>query len=150
VDGKRYTNINDILTEEIRFYKDLYSFNDNIANNNEYLNNITLEKSLNIEDANRCGGVLTLEECTLAVREMKKNKSPGLDGLTSEFYQVFWNKISKLVLNSLNEGFQKGELSFTQKQSVLSLIFKKVILNRSKIGDQYHYLTLIIRLWLEF
>ena len=33
--------------------------------------------------------------------------------------------MKKLVINSLNEGFLKNELSVTQKQGVLSLIYKK-------------------------
>ena len=53
------------------------------------------------------------------------NKSPGLSGLSIEFYQTFWGKIKHLVINSLNEGFIKGELSQLQKQGVLSLLFKK-------------------------
>ena len=56
---------------------------------------------------------------------MLDNKSPGLDGLTVEFYKCFWYKIEKLVINSLNHGFIKNELSTSQKQGVLSLLFKK-------------------------
>lgn len=56
---------------------------------------------------------------------MKANKSPGLDGLTVEFYNKFWHLIGQLVVNSLNTGFLREELSYTQKQSIFSLIFKK-------------------------
>lgn len=56
---------------------------------------------------------------------MSKNKSPGLDGLTPEFYKHFWHKIGNLVTESLNNGLEKGELSSTQKFGVLSLIYKK-------------------------
>ena len=56
---------------------------------------------------------------------MKLNKSPGCDGLTVEFYRIFWLQIKDLLINSLNEGYQQGQLSHTQKQSIISLIFKK-------------------------
>ena len=56
---------------------------------------------------------------------MKTNKSPGLIGLTIECYQTFWHKIGELVIGSLNVGYMKGELSSLQKQSVISLLYKK-------------------------
>ena len=56
---------------------------------------------------------------------MKINKAPGLSGLTIEFYQTFWHKIGEIVIGSLNVGFMKGELSHLQKQSVISLLYKK-------------------------
>ena len=66
-----------------------------------------------------------MEEVTRSIFAMKSNRSPGLSGITIEFYQTFWEKIKLLVLNSLNEGFYKGELSHLQKQGVLSLLYKK-------------------------
>jgi hypothetical protein len=56
---------------------------------------------------------------------MKLNKSPGIDGLSVEFYKTFWTQINTHVVKSLNEGYMKGELSDTQKQGTLSLIHKK-------------------------
>ena len=32
-------------------------------------------------------------ECGLALKEMQNNKSPGSDGITVEFYKIFWNDI---------------------------------------------------------
>ena len=126
VNDKHYSNINDILTQEKLFYEKLYSSeNINIMENKQYLNDITLNNTLSSEDASVCNGFLKYEEGKIAVSEMKNNKSPGLDGLTVEFYQTFWNKIEKIVVNSLNEGFLKKELSISQKQGVLSLLYKK-------------------------
>jgi hypothetical protein len=53
------------------------------------------------------------------------NKSPGLDGLTNEFYKTFWPNIGNLLVDVFNESFEKNELPISQKQSILSLIFKK-------------------------
>ena len=119
-------DIQQILDEEVKFYKTLYS-TDNIDSKNirHYLANISIENKLNQNSSSQCDGLFTLEECKTALSEMKHNKSPGSDGLTVEFYSTFWSKIGNIVVNSLNEGYIKGELSGTQKHSILSLIFKK-------------------------
>ena len=56
---------------------------------------------------------------------MKKNKSPGSDGLSVEFYQTFWNELKDLVLQSLNTAYETGKLSKSQRKSFLSLMLKK-------------------------
>ena len=55
---------------------------------------------------------------------MKNGKSPGTDGYTAEFYKIFWKDIGNFVLESLNESFNTGELSITQKQGVITLLPK--------------------------
>ena len=70
---------------------------------------------------------------------MKPNKSPGLDGLTGEFYKYFWDSISELFYDALIEIFQKGELSFSQRLSVLTLIHKK---DDKKLLKNYRPLSL--------
>ena len=97
----------------------------NIEDAHLYLSNTTFENKLTSEAAHSCDGPLTITELTKAIFSMKLNKSPGLSGLTIEFYQTFWEKIKILVLNSFNEGYNKGELSYMQKQGVLSLLYKK-------------------------
>ena len=92
---------------------------------NDCLRNTNIEYKLNNTEASMCDGFLKYDEGRLAIFEMKPNKSPGLDGLTVEFYQTFWSKIDKLVINSLNEAYLNNELSVSQKQGVLSLLYKK-------------------------
>ena len=59
------------------------------------------------------------------MKHMKKNKSPGLDGIPLEFYQTFWDTIGDILIDVYNESFITGELPYSQRTSVLSLIFKK-------------------------
>ena len=53
---------------------------------------------------------------------MPNNKSPCNEGLTKEFYDVFWES---LFISSFKSVFDKGELSKSQKQVVIKLIGKK-------------------------
>ena len=56
---------------------------------------------------------------------MKLNKSPGLDGLPIEFYKTFWKKIQNILVGVYNYSYDENLLSFSERSSVLSLIFKK-------------------------
>ena len=55
---------------------------------------------------------------------MSNNKSPGSDGLTVEFYKMFWNTLKPYFINSINYSFGKGELTELQKQSIITLLPK--------------------------
>ena len=55
---------------------------------------------------------------------MKFNKSPGSDGLSVEFYQTFWDYLKTPFYDALQEKYSDGIMSTTQRQGILSLIFK--------------------------
>ena len=71
---------------------------------------------------------------------MKLNKAPGLDGLTVEFYQKFWNNIKNLAVKVFNYSHEKKELTNSQKKGAISLIFKK---NDPFSLDNYRPITLL-------
>ena len=56
---------------------------------------------------------------------MEPDKNPGTLFLPSEFYQMFWNDVSKPLLDALNYGFEIGKLSISQKRGIIKLIPKK-------------------------
>ena len=60
-----------------------------------------------------------------ALNSMKNGKSPGNDGFTKEFYVSFFGELGPLSLKTFNYSFEKGELSASQKQAVITLIQKK-------------------------
>ena len=67
----------------------------------------------------------------VVLKNMKNNKSPGLDGFTVVFYKFFWIDIGRYVLRSLNYGYRTGSLSITQKQGVITCIPKP---NKSRMN----------------
>ena len=114
-----------ILKLQSKFYSELYTskINKSSPDIDNYLKNVKIDK-LSTEDQLSLEGKMTLEDCYKAVQTMKKNKSPGNDGLTVEFYQKFWSVFGKYVVNSFNTSYERGELSASQKQAVITLLDK--------------------------
>ena len=56
---------------------------------------------------------------------MKNNTSPGLDGLTVEFYKTFWTCFGEFITNIFNKSYANESLCNSHNEVVLSLIFKK-------------------------
>ena len=71
------------------------------------------------------------------VRKLASNKSPGTDGLTAEFYLTFWSGISKFLIDVVNESFKAGYMGTSQREAVLTLIYKKG--DRNKIKNSYTF-----------
>lgn len=125
-EGLKINKTNAILGEMLMFYQNLYtSKNIPIENSNTYLLEISENPPLNNDDRNCLDNFPSYEECREAVNNMKKEKSPGLDGLPCEFYQGFWDVIGPFFYKALNEIFQRGEMAYSQRISVISLIYKK-------------------------
>ena len=126
--GKILTDQHEILKESENFYKNLYSNKDEALseiNLREYLQNVDLPK-LTDDEANQLEGQITLSELSIALKNMKSNKSPGTDGFSSEFFKVFWKKLGPFVMRAVNHSYHNGELSLVQRQGIITLIQKKI------------------------
>ena len=119
------TSQSDIMGEMCSFYEKLYT-SKNISDTDidNYLSNTEIPK-LSSNDKEYCDEFPTIEECREAVFNMKANKSPGLDGLPSEFYKCMWVIIANLFYDALKEIYVRKEMSFSQRLSVISLLHKK-------------------------
>ena len=106
------------------FYSTLYRAKLKTPDMHRYFHNLQIPK-LTQELADKCEGLLTEQECYQVVMEFSKNKSPGSDGLGIEFYQYFWEDIKDVLVNSLNEGFEHNEMSYTQRHAIIRLLHKK-------------------------
>jgi hypothetical protein len=137
------TSSNDVLSEIKRFYTSLYT-KKNVDFDSEqtrcFFHNDDIPK-LSDDDQNICEGKLSNKECLNALNDMTDGKSPGNDGLTSLFYKTFWNLFGNILVKSLNTSHDKGELTNSQKQGVITLILKKGK-DKRKIGS-YRPITLL-------
>ena len=70
------------------------------------------ENALSEETATSCEGLMSIDECERALMLMESNKTPGTDGLTSEFYRYFWNAVGKFMVESFNYALKYGSLQY--------------------------------------
>ena len=100
----------EIMSEVRNYYKNLFrsrgadlldcSIND--------LNYLTGFKKLFNNDSNLLEGCRTMSEISKALKAMKNQKCPGIDGIPAEFFKVFWAKLNFFVQRSLNCGYNTG------------------------------------------
>ena len=123
-DGVEYTNTEDILKCQKRFYCNLYKENEPL--NDEEIENIVGENKakLSDHDSEQLEGEITYSELSETLKNMKNGKSPGQDGFTFEVFKFFWIDISYFILRSLNYGYRCGNLSASQKQGVITCLPK--------------------------
>ena len=108
------------------FYEDLYKDRSTSVDDiDSYFRSITSENRLDDDKKLKCEGLVTYNECLKSLNKMKGNKAPGLDGITTAWYQAFWPLVGELLVDVFNEGHQLGSLSDSQRKAVMSLIFKK-------------------------
>ena len=93
--SKKVYKAEQILKETPRFYTQLYdSSNVQERDIDGFLSKLTVLHELTDEESSQCEGLITENECRNALDKMSLNKSPGSDGLTVEFYRVFWEDIA--------------------------------------------------------
>ena len=68
---------------------------------------------------------ITVEELTVAVKQLSAGRSPGVDGLPAEFYQHFWTDLGQDFYEVVLECLKTGLLPTSCRRAVLSLLPKK-------------------------
>ena len=127
--GSIITDPFDILSEQKRFYQELYTSHNKKADNTQtaefFLNNLNIP-GLTEQQRLSCEGKITSNKCAKALETFQLNKAPGNDGIPIEFYRTFWSLISEPFIRCANECFEKGEMSSFQKQAVITHIYYSI------------------------
>ena len=124
--GSNITEQNQILKAVKEFYENLFANKDHLLsdiNLNNVLKDISYNK-LSSAETEKLEGELTLEEISIALKNMKHNKTPGIDGFPSEFFKTFWLNLKHFVLRSLNSSFKKGEFSISLRRTIITCLPK--------------------------
>ena len=64
-----------------------------------FLSNLEAKK-ISKKEQELCDSSINVEDLYKAMKSMPNNKSPGNDGLTKEFYELFWDDIKDFLYNS--------------------------------------------------
>ena len=91
----------------------------------EYQQPATHVTKLLEEERLSCEDQITIEECVKALDTFENGKTPGNDGIPTEFYKTFWSCVGELMTDVFNYSFDSGEMSNSQKQAIITLIDKK-------------------------
>ena len=133
-DKKEITDIQEIIKEQTRFYKELYRTRKPKLTEKQkemfFPKHSNLLKVLTEDQKQSCEGDLTQAECLTTLKNMKNNKSPGPDGYTVEFFKFFWKDLGYFLVKAINEGNRIGKLSVTQRLGQITCLPKP---NRSKL-----------------
>ena len=106
------------------FYANLFSREEiDLVTQQELFSGLSLHLSQAEHDS--CEGLLLLPEISAALRSMCRNKSPGPDGLSVEFYCKFWDLIGPILLDVFNTCYADSNLCDSMKTSNTRLVFKK-------------------------
>ena len=124
--GQIITDQKTILLEMKNFYQKLYNSKDDVlidTNLEDLLRPFPVNK-LTENESNSIEGEIKMEELSLALKNMKNNKTPGIDGFPAEFFKVFWSKIKSFILRSINNGYKQGKMSNSFRQCIITCLPK--------------------------
>ena len=122
--GTEVTDRASLIRAHEEFYANLFSREEiDLFTQQELLSSLSLR--LSEEDRDSCEGLLSLTELTSALGNMSRNKSPGPDGLSAEFYSKFWNLLGPILLEVINSCYTDSDLCDSMKTSNTRLVFKK-------------------------
>ena len=115
-----------ILNLQRDFYQNLFTDinQTDVEAESELFEGVKLPKISNTEKY-KCEKHISEQELTKSIKFMKNGRSPGTDGLTSEFYKLFYIDIKQLLLSSINYELHTGKLSIEKRRGILTLIPKK-------------------------
>ena len=124
--GQDIESDNEILNECKDFYSDLYrSRLPQKEEINNFLDSIGFTHILSDHDKEICDQPIAENEIIDVLKKLKKNKSPGMDGLPVEFYLKFWSLLKSMFQKVLENAFENGIMPYTMRTSMISLMFKK-------------------------
>ena len=123
-DGTEVSSLPLIMQVHEQFYSDLFSEEEiDLSVREELFSHVTAR--LPDDKRDMCEGPLSLAEASEALKLSNRNKSPGPDGLSVEFYSTFWSSLGPLLVDVFNESLDDGVLCESMKASLTRLVHKR-------------------------
>ena len=99
-DGTEYSETKEILKCQQKFYENLYSDISNDVDGNPIEDIVgENENNLSNDESQKLEGDIKLGELSNSLKNMKNDKSPGLDGFTVDFFLIsFWTDLKYFIL----------------------------------------------------
>ena len=120
------------------YYRQLYDNKmDNLEEMGKFLENHNLLR-LNQEEKENINRSITSTEIETVIKNLPTNKSLGQDGFTDEFYQIFREERTTILLKLFQNIEEGGTLPHSFYETTSTLIPKPKMSQKKKTTGQYH------------
>ena len=112
-------------TKDLREYSEQLYGNkiDNLEEMDRFLEKFSLPR-MNQEEIEIMNNPITSTEIEAAIKNLPKDKSPGPEGFTGEFYQTFREELLPILLKCFQKFAEEGTLPNSFYNATLTLIPK--------------------------
>ncbi len=132
--GEKVKKTEDIL-KEIKYYYEILFKSEGVDREEMDFLIGKIKRKIDNNDKILCDKEIGKEEIEEAIMQLNNGKSPGKDGLPSEFYKVFIKELTPILKKVYDEIFKKDETSHFMGIGVVKLIYKK----KGDIADLKNY-----------
>ena len=95
----------------------------NLEEMDRFLEEFNLPR-LNLEEIEIMNNPIISPEIEAVIKNLPKNKSPGPDGFTGEFYQIFREELMPILLKIFQKIAEEGTLPSSFYEATITLITK--------------------------
>ena len=133
--GKIVTGKDEVCAGAISFYQELYNKQTLDSDRIQRLIDRHIDRKLTDEQRDSIEGIVRKEELLKALKGMKNDKSPGLDGLTREFYILNWDLVGSDLADVTANIYLQDRLPDSWTEGLITLIYKE----KGDINDLKHW-----------
>ena len=123
-EGGLITSQDQIIRKLVDYYAEMFKKRPmNLSLTDQFIGEVNI-KQISNNDKTFLSTSLTLADIEEALKKMSKNRNPGSDGFSMEFYQHFWNDFKLHFLRMMNESIETRTLPLTLREGILTLVPK--------------------------
>ena len=114
-DGELITGDRQILRACKNYYEELHKPISTPVDQARYMEGVGMPR-LEEREKELCDGLITGEECYVALKSMGANKAPSVSGFNKEFMLFFWDDIGEIIVRYINASYNEGKFFVTQRR----------------------------------
>ena len=114
----------EIIRVQTEFYKKLFKTEGSNLEQRQFFGNF-LKNPIGPENFAILNKKIDLDDIFSALKKIKKNSSPGPDGITYEFYLEFFDVLKDDLLQVYTTSYAEKELAYSQYLALIILLYKK-------------------------
>ena len=125
-DKKLVHGTDNIMKVQTEFYRNLYTTEGSDPDQREFFGSF-IDNPVGAEDFAILNKKVDLCDIESALKKVRKNSSPGPDGIIFQFYQLFFDILKDDLLQVYTTSYEQKELPYSQYLALIILLYKKNI-----------------------